>query len=167
MIRPLGHLASASALALAVLFGGCASRPVATGVPDDFSLDAAVLPPAAARDTDQAQHFVLHADGSLHAGQGRFGDATHYPGQARHLSSQQMAELLSLARRAITDAATEGPTSPVQWLHEQPLPEAPVLLLWVRDGGVESAARFDGVDGALPPAAELLRRRLSDLALMR
>ncbi len=146
--------------------GGCAGPRAVSGVPDDFSLDAAILAPASSRGGEEARHFVLHADGSLRAGRGRPADATHYPGLARQLSPTQMVELLNLARQAIDSAAAQGAVLPTQWLHEPPPADAPAMLLWVRDSGIERGARFDAEGASLPRAAERLRQRLSDLALM-
>lgn len=77
-----------------------------------------------------------------------------------------MIELLNLAKQTVASAGEDRSTLPTQWLHEPPPTDSPSLLLWVRDAGVERGARFDGVAGALPPAAERLRARLSELALM-
>lgn len=155
-----------SALALMLLaFTGCAGPKATQGIPDDFSLDAAVLAPASSGG-EEARHFVLHADGALRAGRGRQATPTHYPGLARQLSPTQMVELLNLARQAVASAGQDRATLPTQWLNEPPPADSLSMLLWVRDAGVERGARFDGVEGALPLAAERLRARLSELALM-
>jgi len=148
-----------------LMLGGCAQPTMPQGVPDDFSLEVAILPEVGAAGTDAAQHFILHADGTLQAGKGTQGASDHYPSQARQLSTTQMGELLDLARQAM--ASAQGSTAPTQWHREKPLPEGAAMLLWVRDSGEESAARFDSSDGALPPAAEIVRLRLAQLALMR
>lgn len=148
---------------LLLMLGGCVPPMTAQGVPDDFSLDVAILPEVG--NTAATQHFILHPDGTLQAGQGTKGSRDHYPGQARQLSSTQMIELLNLARQAMASAT--GSTAPSQWLKENPLDDGPAMLLWVRDSGEESATRFDSTNGALPSAAENIRRRLQQLALMR
>lgn len=156
-------LAAAGFLALS----GCVAPRAHQGVPDDFSLDAALLPAAASSTPDEARHFVLHADGSLRAGRGRQGTVNVYPGRARQLSSTQVAELVGLSRQALASAPQGRSTALTQWLHEPPPETGVALLLWVRDSGRESAVRFDGPQGELPPVADLIRRRLHDLALMR
>lgn len=162
----LAFLLALAATALLAM-SGCVSPGLHQGVPDDFSLDAAVLPARGSSTPDEARHFVLHADGSLRAGRGRQGAVNAYPGRARQLSTTQVAELLSLSRQAIAAAPQGRSTAPTQWLHEPPPETGVALLLWVRDSGTESAARFDGPQGDLPPLAELIRRRLHELALMR
>ncbi len=144
---------------------GCVRPMTAQGVPDDFSLDVAILPQIRAAGAEAATHFILHSDGALQAGKGAAGALDHYPGQARQLSAAQMVELLNLARGAMASAT--GSTAPTQWLREKPPETGAAMLLWMRDSGQESATRFDSIDGALPPAAENVRRRLQQLALLR
>lgn len=145
---------------------GCVKPAMHGGVPDDFSLDLAVLP-AAGAPNDAAQHFILHADGSLRAGRGPMGSHDTYPGQARRLSADQVAQLVGLSRRAVSAAEAGGPTHPSQWLREQRSPNGEVVLLWVRDSGDERAARFETVDGLIAPPALDVLFRLRELALMR
>ncbi len=152
---------------LMMLMVGCAAPATHQGVPDDFSLDVAILPEAGSSNSNAAQHFILHADGTLRAGRGPQGALDHYPGQARKLSSLQMVELLTVARQAMAIASQAGSTAPTQWLHQPPAGQGGAMLLWVRDSGQESAARFDSTDGTLPAVAENLRHRLQQLALMR
>ncbi len=154
-------------LMLMLMMVGCVAPATHQGMPDDFSLDVAILPEAGSPNANAAQHFILHADGTLRAGRGPQGALDRYPGQARKLSSVQMAELLTITRQAMAVASQKGSTAPTQWLHEPPATHGGAMLLWVRDSGQESAARFDSTDGTLPPVAENLRHRLQQLALMR
>lgn len=150
---------------LLLVLQGCVQPLTQQGVPDDFSLEVAILPEAGNARTNAAQHFILHSDGTLRAGKAAQGALDTYPGQARKLSAAQMVELLNLARQAL--ASAQGSTTPTQWLDEKPLPDGTAMLLWVRDSGEESATRFDSTGGSLPPAAENVRHRLQQLALMR
>ncbi len=166
--RTLLAMLLSAALGLCALCTGCATSAPRVGTPDDFSLDLAVLPPAgASRNSDVAQHYILHADGTLRAARGPAGAPDAYPGQARRLSSAQMTELLNLARQAMTQAAQAQSIEPMQWLHEEPLETGPAILLWVRDSGEEQSARFNSEGGQLPAPAERIRRRLQELALLR
>ncbi|MCC6908714.1 MAG: hypothetical protein IT430_12290 [Phycisphaerales bacterium] len=165
--RTLLAMLLSAALGLCALCTGCATSAPRAGTPDDFSLDLAVLPQSGAGRSDVAQHYILHADGTLRAARGPAGALNAYPGQARRLSSAQMTELLNLARQTIAMAAQSQSIAPTQWLHEEPLETGPAMLLWVRDSGDEHAARFNSEGGQFPAPAEMIRRRLQELALLR
>ncbi|MFG0331507.1 MAG: hypothetical protein ACF8PN_16590 [Phycisphaerales bacterium] len=158
-------------LLVAVVFAafttvGCATANRYEGMPDDFSVEAVVYPSSDAADAAgvDAVHYVLLADGSLHARVGSGAWAGRLPGEVRKLTGRQMFNIWN-ASAEVRQGELGG--DEVDYLAAEAPPAAGVAyLIWIRSFDREEAWRWDSEVG--PPAAvESLFTALETAAMLR
>jgi len=136
-----------------VIISGCASaRPVLiAGVPDDLSLDLAVLPASGVTNVIlfgkalpvRQAHYLLYADGSLHARRGSSAYFASFVPLTRRLTTDEMLEVWQyLNRLEFIDArsASGDMTTTVEWPSD-----GVSYLVWFRARGVEEFGRLNTV----------------------
>lgn len=142
-----------------LIITGCSSiKPVLiAGVPDDLSVDLAVLPANGVtsevignlRLPSKRAHYVLHPDGALHVSRGAAATGNDYPALTGRLSTDDMLAVWQFVQR-IHLASSMSSSTTTKATDRTTLPDDGIsYILWIRARGQEHIGRIDTADARL------------------
>jgi len=149
------------AIVLIPFITGCAgTKPVLiAGVPDDLSVDLAVLPAKGVtsesignlRLPGRRAHYVLHPDGALHVSRGNAATGDNYPALTCRLSTDDMLAVWQFVQRIrLEPSIPSSTTTATKATDRTTLPKDGITyILWIRARGQERMGRIDTANARL------------------
>jgi len=142
-----------------LIITACAgTKPVLiAGVPDDLSIDLAVLPAKGVtsevignlRLPGKRAHYVLHPDGALHVSRGAAATGDDYPALTSRLTTDEMLAVWQFIQRIHFESSMSSSTT-TKSTDRTTLPNDGIsYILWIRARGQERMGRIETADARL------------------
>jgi len=163
---------AAVGLSYVLLVSGCTGlRPVLiAGVPDDLSLDLAVLPARGVTNVVlsgkalpvRQAHYLLYADGSLHSERGSSAGPNAFPSLTRRLTTDEMLSIWQYLNRL--DLGVSPSSAGKAMISAKRPSDGVSYVIWLRARGVEESGRLETAGGEAADEGQL--RVMSDLVAL-